>query len=73
VITEPSSSDARNIRMLAVRDGDEWVINGEKTFITAATSPTSHGLLHHRQGEGRQRWLARFLVDREAGWTSARS
>ena len=34
-ITEPGAgSDARNIRTTAVRDGDEWVINGEKTFIT---------------------------------------
>ena len=34
-ITEPGAgSDARNIRTSAVRDGDEWVINGEKTFIT---------------------------------------
>src|SRR5918992_5023531 len=34
-ITEPGAgSDARNLRTTAVRDGDEWVINGEKTFIT---------------------------------------
>src|SRR4051812_13157243 len=34
-ITEPGAgSDARNIRTTAVRDGQEWVINGEKTFIT---------------------------------------
>ncbi|MDQ6934622.1 MAG: acyl-CoA/acyl-ACP dehydrogenase, partial [Actinomycetota bacterium] len=34
-ITEPGAgSDARAIRTSAVRDGDDWVINGEKTFIT---------------------------------------
>ncbi|HET7356038.1 MAG TPA: acyl-CoA dehydrogenase family protein, partial [Nocardioidaceae bacterium] len=34
-ITEPGAgSDARNIRTSARREGDEWVINGEKTFIT---------------------------------------
>jgi alkylation response protein AidB-like acyl-CoA dehydrogenase len=34
-ITEPDAgSDVANIKTKAVRDGDEWVINGSKTFIT---------------------------------------
>src|SRR5918997_1512484 len=34
-ITEPDAgSDVAGIRTRAVRDGDEWVINGAKTFIT---------------------------------------
>ena len=34
-ITEPSAgSDMRGLRTRAVRDGEEWVINGSKTFIT---------------------------------------
>lgn len=34
-LTEPGTgSDLRNVRTRAVRDGDEWVINGSKTFIT---------------------------------------
>lgn len=34
-ITEPSGgSDVANIRTKAVRDGDHYVVNGEKTFIT---------------------------------------
>src|ERR1700755_496115 len=34
-ITEPDAgSDVSGIRTRAVRDGDEWVINGAKTFIT---------------------------------------
>ena len=34
-ITEPDAgSDVAGIRTRAVRDGDEWVINGSKTFIT---------------------------------------
>lgn len=37
-ITEPGGgSDVGNIRTTAVRDGDHWVINGSKTFITSAT------------------------------------
>ena len=37
-MTEPdlASSDAKNISCRAVRDGDEWVINGEKTYISGA-------------------------------------
>ena len=34
-ITEPGAgSDAANIKTSARRDGDDWVLNGEKTFIT---------------------------------------
>ncbi|MEP5569197.1 MAG: acyl-CoA dehydrogenase family protein [Halioglobus sp.] len=34
-ITEPSGgSDVANMQTTAARDGDEWVINGSKTFIT---------------------------------------
>ncbi len=40
-MTEPdvASSDARNIACSAVRDGDEWVINGEKYYISGAGDP----------------------------------
>lgn len=52
-LTEPQSgSDASNVKTTAVKDGDEWVINGEKCFITnggeadivcvfASTDPTA--------------------------------
>ncbi len=37
-MTEPGlpSSDAKNIRTQAIRDGDEYVINGEKYYISGA-------------------------------------
>ena len=40
-MTEPAvaSSDAKNIATQAVRDGDEWVINGEKYWISGAGDP----------------------------------
>ena len=40
-MTEPdvASSDAKNIACRAVKDGDEWVINGEKYYISGAGDP----------------------------------
>ena len=38
--TEPSTgSDPGAVRTTCVRDGDDWVINGEKIFITNSTLP----------------------------------
>jgi len=35
VLTEPGAgSDLRSVRTNAVRDGEHWVLNGQKTFIT---------------------------------------
>ena len=41
VMTEPGvmSSDAKQIQTMAVADGDEWVINGEKFYISGAGDP----------------------------------
>jgi acyl-CoA dehydrogenase len=76
-ITEPGAgSDARNIRTAAVRDGDEWVINGEKTFITGGDVADFCMVFavtdaeKHREGLTNES-VTCFLVDREAGWTSA--
>ena len=75
-ITEPGAgSDARAIRTTARRDGDEWVVNGEKTFITggneadftmvfAVTDPDLH-----REGRTDES-VTCFLVDRDMGWKS---
>ena len=40
-MTEPdvASSDARNLECRAVMDGDEWVINGDKYYISGAGDP----------------------------------
>ena len=72
-ITEPGAgSDARNIRTSAVRDGDEWVINGEKTFITGGDVADFVMVFAVTDKEkGADGGVTCFLVDREAGWTSA--
>ena len=40
-MTEPgvASSDAKNISMSCVQDGNEWVLNGEKIWISGAGDP----------------------------------
>ncbi len=40
-MTEPNraSSDAKNVGMTAVLEGDEWVMNGEKFYISGAGDP----------------------------------
>ncbi|MFX0592712.1 acyl-CoA dehydrogenase family protein [Melissospora conviva] len=72
-ITEPGAgSDAANIKLRARRDGDDWVLNGEKTFITnghdadftivvAVTDPDK---------DVRAGGSTAFLVDRSMGWRS---
>ncbi|WP_229117447.1 acyl-CoA dehydrogenase family protein [Enemella dayhoffiae] len=68
-------SDAAAIRTRATRDGDDWIINGEKTFITggndadfvmvfAVTDPEKHK--EGRVGES----VTCFIVDRDQGWRS---
>jgi len=72
-ITEPGAgSDARNIRTSAVRDGDEWVINGEKTFITGGDIADFTMVFAVTDKEkGADGGVTCFLADRDAGWTSA--
>ena len=56
-ITEPDhGSDATHMETTAVRDGDEWVINGEKTWNTGIhKAPVRPDLRpHERQGRRRR-------------------
>ncbi|MET9231846.1 acyl-CoA dehydrogenase family protein [Lentzea sp. NPDC003310] len=71
-ITEPGAgSDAKAIRTSAVRDGDEWVINGEKTFITQGNEADFVMVFAVTDKEkGADGGVTCFLVDRDMGWKS---
>ncbi|HEX7303756.1 acyl-CoA dehydrogenase family protein, partial [Lentzea sp.] len=71
-ITEPGAgSDAKAIRTTAVRDGDEWVINGEKTFITQGNEADFVMVFAVTDKEkGADGGVTCFLVDRDMGWKS---
>ncbi|MEP6629073.1 MAG: acyl-CoA dehydrogenase family protein, partial [Lapillicoccus sp.] len=72
-ITEPGAgSDARAIRTSARREGDEWVINGEKTFITGGNEADFAMVFAVTDKEkGADGGVTCFLVDRDRGWTSS--
>ncbi len=66
-ITEPSggADPARAIQTTAVRDGDDWVLNGTKVFITGA-GLSDWGIVFARTGPGEGRHgISAFIVERE--------
>jgi short/branched chain acyl-CoA dehydrogenase len=68
-LTEPTSgSDAGNMRTTARRDGEDWILNGAKVFITNA-GYASHVIVFARTGDGRE--VSAFLVPTDApGFTT---
>jgi acyl-CoA dehydrogenase len=72
-ITEPGAgSDTRAIRTTARRDGEEWVIRGEKTFITGGNEADFAIVIAVTDASlGSRGGFTAFLVDRDRGWTSA--
>ena len=72
-ITEPGAgSDAANIRLAARRDGDDWVLDGEKTFITNGNDADFAIVVAvtDRDKDVRDGGSTAFLVDRAMGWKS---
>ncbi len=64
-LSEPASgSDAASMRTTAVRDGDEWVLNGSKAWITSGTHAGVYIVWAKTptDGEGRDP-ISAFLVD----------
>jgi len=71
-ITEPGAgSDATAIRTTARKDGSDWVINGEKTFITGGNEADFTMVFAITDPEkGVNGGVTCFLADRDMGWKS---
>ncbi|MEU1130676.1 acyl-CoA dehydrogenase family protein [Streptomyces sp. NPDC005900] len=65
-LSEPASgSDAASLRTKAVRDGDDWVIDGTKAWITHGGVADFYTVLTRTGGEG-ARGVTAFLVPGDA-------
>jgi acyl-CoA dehydrogenase len=71
-ITEPGAgSDVTAIKTTARKDGSDWIIKGEKTFITGGNEADfSMVFAITDPDKGVQGGVTCFLVDRDMGWKS---
>ncbi|MCF8565630.1 acyl-CoA dehydrogenase [Alicyclobacillus tolerans] len=64
-LTEPGSgSDAAGMRTTAVRDGDEYVLNGSKVFITNGGEAEIYVVFALTSPEKRARGITAFIVEK---------
>ena len=62
-LTEPQAgSDAGGTRTTAVRDGDDWVLNGSKNFITHASVGDCAVVMARTSREGSHHGISAFFV-----------
>ncbi|MFZ5626361.1 MAG: acyl-CoA dehydrogenase family protein [Bacillota bacterium] len=63
-LTEPTAgSDAANIKMTAVRDGDYYILNGRKQFISGASMEDYVTVFAKTKPEAKHRGMSAFIVD----------
>ena len=63
-LTEPGSgSDAAGLRTTAIKDGNEWVLNGTKNFITNATHAQVAVVLAVTDKNDRKRAVTAFAIE----------
>lgn len=66
-VSEPDAgSDVASLRTRAVRDGDEWVINGSKTWITNSVQADWLCLLARTSDEGGYAGMSQIIVPTSA-------
>ena len=66
LVTEPSGgSDVASIKTTATRDGDEYVINGQKCFATNGGVASLYSVLARTFPEGERKGISFFLVERD--------
>ena len=66
-VTEPGAgSDVAAIKTSARREGDEYILNGTKTFITGATVADWYVVFAYTNPEKRYNGISAFIVDRNS-------
>jgi len=64
-LTEPSSgSDAAGAKTRAVKKGDHWILNGQKTFITQGSVGETYVVMAVTSPEKKQHGLTAFILER---------
>lgn len=64
-LSEPDAgSDAANQKTRAVRDGDDWVLNGTKRWITNAGESEFYTVLAQTDPEKRSKGITAFVVEK---------
>lgn len=64
-LTEPNTgSDAGNMRTVAVQDGDHWVINGAKNFITHGKSGNVAVVIVRTGDVGDSHGMTAFIIEK---------
>lgn len=64
-LTEPGSgSDASAMKTKAVKDGNDWILNGTKMFITNATVGETFTLLASTAPEKKQKGITAFILEK---------
>ncbi|RMG90606.1 MAG: acyl-CoA dehydrogenase [Chloroflexi bacterium] len=65
-LTEPEAgSDVAGIKTTARREGDYYILNGNKTFITGATVANFYTVFAYTDPEKRYNGMSCFIVDRD--------
>ncbi|MDO9076612.1 MAG: isobutyryl-CoA dehydrogenase [Brevundimonas sp.] len=65
-LTEPGSgSDAAGLRTTAKRDGDHWVLNGSKAFISGAGTSDVYVVMARTGADG-PKGISTFVVEKDA-------
>src|SRR6185436_8887746 len=66
-LSEPGSgSDAAGMKTRAVRQGDRWILNGSKTFITQGSVGSIYVILAVTTPEKKQKGISAFIVEKGA-------
>lgn len=66
-LTEPhAGSDVVSMKTAAVREGDEWVLNGVKKFISQAGDATTYTVFAKTDPAAGSRGISAFIVERGA-------